>query len=83
MIFQKLGRASFKHSLASMLSREQQQTVWANAYSAALTGLLAARMHEMDHFTVNNVGGITEQCKAFADRALKDAATQAEQTHHL
>jgi hypothetical protein len=40
-------------------------------------------MHEMDHFAVNNVGGITEQCKAFADRALKDAATQAEQTHHL
>ena len=66
-----------------MLSREQQQTVWANAYSAALTGLLAARTHGMDRFTANNVNVITDQCKAFADRALKDAATQAEQTHHL
>ena len=56
-----------------MLSREQQQTVWANAYNAALTGLLAARMHEMDRFSANNVGDITEQCKAFADQALKDA----------
>jgi hypothetical protein len=43
-----------------MLSREQQQRVWANAYNAALTGLLAARMHEMDRFSANNVRGITE-----------------------
>jgi hypothetical protein len=62
-----------------MLSREQQQTVWANAYNAALTGLLAARMHEMDRFSANNVSGITEQCKAFADQALKDATTREHQ----
>jgi hypothetical protein len=62
-----------------MLSREQQQKVWANAYNAALNGLLAARRHEMDRFSANTVSDITEQCKAFADQALKDATTRE---HH-
>lgn len=56
-----------------MLSREQQGTLWANAYNAVLIGLLASKTHGMEFFGVNNVSATTEQCKAFADQAAKDA----------
>jgi hypothetical protein len=46
--------------------------LWANAYNAALTGLLASYMHEMQTFTPNNVHVITEQAKAFANKAEED-----------
>lgn len=60
---------------ASMMTREQQLTVWSTAYNAALTGLITARTSGMDNYTEHNVSGITKQCKAFADQALKDAAS--------
>jgi hypothetical protein len=56
-----------------MLSREQQATIWANAYNAALIGLLAGKMHTYTHFSELNVQSVTQQCKAFADQAVKDA----------
>jgi hypothetical protein len=31
-------------------------------------------MHQLGRFSANNVGVITEQCKAFADQAVKDVA---------
>ena len=31
----------------------------------------------MERYTANNVGVITEQCKAFADQALKDVIAYA------
>jgi hypothetical protein len=55
-----------------MMTREQQATFWANAYNAALTGLLASKSHHMEMFTKNNVSAVTNQCKAFADQALED-----------
>jgi hypothetical protein len=55
-----------------MMTREQQTTFWANAYNAALTGLLASKSHHMEMFTKNNVLTVTNQCKVFADQALQD-----------
>ena len=55
-----------------MMTREQQTVFWANAYNAALTGLLASGSHHMEMFTKNNVSAVTNQCKAFADQALED-----------
>jgi hypothetical protein len=60
-----------------MISREEQRTVWINAYNAAMTGLLSAKSAHMERYTENNVNVITEQCKAFADQALKDLAAHA------
>jgi len=51
--------------------------VWINAYNAAVTGLLSAKAPHMERYTENNVSVITEQCKAFADQALKDVAAFA------
>jgi hypothetical protein len=62
---------------ASMISRAEQRTAWTNAYNAALTGLLSAKSAHMERYTENNVSVITEQCKAFADQALKDVAAFA------
>lgn len=47
--------------------------LWANAYNAALTGLLIRKTDQMTNFTDNDVRGITRQCKAFADQFLSDA----------
>jgi hypothetical protein len=55
-----------------MLSRDQQITLWANAYNAALIGLLASKTHAFEEFSTNNVGVITKQCKAFANQAARD-----------
>ena len=63
-----------------MMANEQAVTAWANAYNAALTGLLASRIHAEDVtgkeapwvWGPDNLQVIAEQCKAFADRALKD-----------
>ncbi|HET9376360.1 MAG TPA: hypothetical protein VFO40_15405, partial [Chthoniobacterales bacterium] len=60
----------------SMISRAEQRTVWINAYNAAMTGLLSAKAAHMESYT-ENVSVITEQCKAFADQALKDVAAFA------
>jgi hypothetical protein len=60
-----------------MISRAEQQAVWTNAYNAVLTGLLSAKSAHMERYTANNVGVITEQCKAFADQALKDVVAHA------
>ena len=60
-----------------MISRAEQQAVWTNAYNAVLTGLLSAKATHMESYTENNVSVITEQCKAFADQALKDVAAFA------
>ena len=53
--------------------REEREEVWTDAYNAALTGLLAAKAGGMERYTANNVSVITDQCKALADQALKDA----------
>jgi hypothetical protein len=45
---------------------------WADTYNAALTGLLAGYMHEVETFTQNNVQVITDQAKAFANKATED-----------
>jgi len=47
------------------------ETVWISAYNAALTGLLASKSHTII-FSAINVHDISDQCKAFADQALKD-----------
>ena len=60
--------------MASMMAHKERLTVWANAYTAALTGLLSKKIHDMDRYTPNNVSAITDQCKAFADRTLNDVA---------
>jgi hypothetical protein len=60
-----------------MISRTEQRTVWTNAYNAVLTGLLSAKSAHMERYTANNVGVITEQCKVFADQALKDVVAYA------
>ena len=60
--------------------REEQIDVWANAYNAALTGLLASKIYALDEagteqpwiFGPKNVQVITKQCKALADQALED-----------
>ena len=57
-----------------MMTREEQFTVWTGAYNAALSGLLASKVHEMEGFSPNSVNVVTELCRAFADQALKDAA---------
>ena len=57
-----------------MMTREGQITLWTSTYNAALTGLLVSKMHQLGRFSANNVGVITEQCKAFADQAVKDVA---------
>ena len=56
-----------------MMKREEQLTVWANAYNATLIGLLSAKAGGMEIYTANNASVITDQCKALADQALKDA----------
>ena len=56
-----------------MISRAEQRTVWINAYNAAMTGLLSPKAAHME----NSVSVITEQCKAFADQALKEVAAFA------
>ena len=56
-----------------MISREEREEVWTDAYNAALTGLLAAKAGGMERYTANNVSVVTDQCKALADQALKDA----------
>jgi hypothetical protein len=61
----------------SMISREEQRTMWINAYNAAMTGLLSAKAAHMERYTENSASVITEQCKAFADQALKDVAAYA------
>ena len=61
----------------SMVSRAEQRTVWINAYNAAMTGLLSAKAPHMERYAENNVSVITEQCKTFADQALKDMAAFA------
>jgi hypothetical protein len=56
-----------------MIAREEREEVWTDAYNAALMGLLAAKAGGMERYTANNVSVITDQCKALADQALKDA----------
>jgi hypothetical protein len=56
-----------------MIRREEREEVWTDAYNAALTGLLAAKADGMERYTANNVSVVTDQCKALADQALKDA----------
>jgi hypothetical protein len=65
---------------APMISRTEQRAAWTNAYNAALTGLLSAKSAHMERYTANNVSVITEQCKAFADQALKDVIAYAGDT---
>jgi hypothetical protein len=60
-----------------MISRAEQRTVWIDAYNAAMTGLLSTKAAHTERYTENSVGVITEQCKAFADQALKDVAAYA------
>lgn len=57
-----------------MMTREEQFTVWTSAYNAALSGVLASKVHEMEDFSPISVDVVTRLCKAFADQALKDAA---------
>jgi hypothetical protein len=64
--------------MASMMAHKERLTVWTNAYTAALTGLLSKKIHDMDRYTPNNVSAITDQCKAFADKALSDVAAHDE-----
>ena len=75
---QQLPRAREKARSAlqffPMMTREEQITLWTSTYNAALTGLLVSKMHQLGRFSANNVGVITEQCKAFADQAVKDVA---------
>jgi hypothetical protein len=47
-------------------------------YTAALTGLLSKKIHDMDRYTPNNVSAIMDQCKAFADKALSDVEAHDE-----
>ena len=56
-----------------MISPDEQTFLWADAYNAALSGLLARKMDDCTHFSANNVHVLTDQCKAFADQALTDA----------
>jgi len=56
-----------------MISPDEQTFLWAEAYIAALSGLLARKMDDCTHFKANNVHVLTDQCKAFADQALSDA----------
>lgn len=51
---------------------KEKLELWADTYNAALTGLLAGYMHEVETFTQNNVHLITEQAKAFANKATED-----------
>ena len=64
--------------MASMMARKERLSVWTNAYAAALTGLLSKKIHDMDRYTPNKVSAITDQCKAFADKALSDVAAHDE-----
>ena len=66
-----------------MLTHDQQTTLWTNAYNAALTGLLASKMQHSENFSASNVDIVTNQCKAFANQALKDALElyQASDSH--
>jgi hypothetical protein len=61
-----------------MMAHKERLTVWANAYTAALTGLLSKKIHDMGRYTPNNVSAITDQCKAFPDKALSDVAAHDE-----
>jgi hypothetical protein len=56
-----------------MISPDEQTFLWAEAYNAALSGLLARKMDDCTHFSSNNVHLLTDQCKAFADQLLSDA----------
>ncbi len=56
-----------------MISPDEQTFLWADAYNAALSGLLARKMDDCTQFSANNVHVLTDQCKAFADQALTDA----------
>jgi hypothetical protein len=56
-----------------MITPEEQFKVWISTYNAALTGLLASRVHEMEGFSPNSVNVVTELCKAFAHQALKNS----------
>jgi len=56
-----------------MLSPDEQTFLWAEAYHAALSGLLARKMDDCTYFKATNVHVLTDQCKAFADQALSDA----------
>ena len=59
-----------RHDL-HMMTHEEQERYWTNAYNAALTGLLASKTKAIE-FTANNLTIVTKQCKAFADQAVKD-----------
>jgi hypothetical protein len=54
-----------------MLTRDQQTTLWTNAYNAALTGLLASKMHHSENFSASNVDIVTNQCKAILERRAR------------
>ena len=60
--------------ICSMMTHQEKLTIWSNAYTAALTGLLSKRINDKERYTANNVSAITDQCKAFADRTLNDVA---------
>jgi hypothetical protein len=68
------GKACSALQFCPMMTREEQITLWSSTYKAALTGLLASKMHQLDRFSAHNVSVVTEQCKAFADQAVKDVA---------
>ncbi len=56
--------------ISSMMTHQEKLTIWSNAYTAALTGILSKKINDRDRYTANNVSAITDQCKAFADRTL-------------
>ena len=71
-------RIIIRDIICSMMTHQEKLTVWSNAYTAALAGLLSKRINDRDRYTANNVNAITDQCKAFADRAVSDVAVHGD-----
>jgi len=56
------------------MQREEQLEVWANAYNAALTGLLGSNVQaDAAKNAPNVVQVIAKQCRTYADQAVEDA----------
>jgi len=55
-----------------MLNNDELLKIWADAYNAALTGILSGRATDDSVPPDLFVQGVANQCKRFADQAIKD-----------
>jgi len=58
--------------MLAFMNAQEDLTIWANAYNAALTGILST-IKSQPAAASGDIANIAGSCRAFADQALKDA----------